>query len=93
MHIKRESSSLKDRTMRKGTGNMVHVIIKEYKGGLYCMDWESRILRVKEIQDRHYHSGAGGGLVTKSCPTLAEGGNRTGFALKAGLHLGPGCGL
>ena len=79
--------------MGKGTGNMVHIIIKEYKGGLYCMDQESRILRVKEIQDKHYNSGVGGSLVTKSCPTLAEEGNRTGSTLKAGLHLGPDCGL
>ena len=32
MRKKRQSSFLKDRAMRKGTGNMVNIIIKEYKG-------------------------------------------------------------
>ena len=31
------------------------------------------------------------GVCSNSCPF--EGGNRTGFILKAGLHLGPDCGL
>ena len=57
------------------------------------MDQESRILRVKEIQDRCYNSGGGGGLVAKTCPTFTEVGNRKSSTLKAGLHLGPDCGL
>ena len=35
------------------------------------MGQESKILRIKEIQDKHYNSGGGGGLDTKSGPTLA----------------------